>query len=99
MSWTLFGLCQNLEAQRRLREEPLALHTDDPKMDELKSLPYLGMVVRESPRLYSPVFVVWRQGIKDTVLPMKDGSSIRYVSAPVPQQSLGDLIQSGGSER
>ena len=89
MSWTLFGLCQNLEAQGRLREELLALHTDDPTMDELKPLPYLDMVVRESLRLYSPVFVVWRKAIKDTVLPMKDGSSIRCVSTSVPQQSLG----------
>ena len=77
MSWTLFGLCQNLEAQGRLREELLTLDTDDPTMDELKSLPYLDMVVRESLRLYSPVFVVSRQTIKDTVLPMKDGSPIR----------------------
>ena len=89
MSWTLFGLCQNLEAQGRLREELLALHTDDPTVDELKSLPYLDMVVRESLRLYSPVFVARRQAIKDTVLPMKDGSSIRCVSTSVPQQSLG----------
>ena len=89
MSWTLFGLCQNLEAQTRLREELLTLHTDDPTVDELKSLPYLDMVVRESLRLYSPVFVVWRQTTKDTVLPMKDGSSIRYVSASVLQKSLG----------
>ena len=89
MSWTLFGLCQNLEAQGRLREELLALHTDGPTMDELKSLPYLDMVVRESLRLYSPVFVARRQAIKDTVLPMKDGTSIRYVSTSVSQQSLG----------
>ena len=77
MSWTLFGLCQNLQAQGRLREELLTLDTDDPTMDELKSLPYLDMVVRESLRLYSPVFVVSRQTITNTVLPMKDGSSIR----------------------
>jgi cytochrome P450 len=53
MTWTLFGLCQNLEAQRKLREELLALPTDDPTMDELKALPYLDMVVRESLRLYT----------------------------------------------
>ena len=80
MSWTLFGLCQNPEAQRKLREELLALQTDDPTADELKSLPYLDMVVRESLRLYAPVFVVRRVAHKDTVLPMRDGSSIRCVS-------------------
>lgn len=77
MSWTLFGLCQNLEAQRKLREELLALATEDPTMDELKSLPYLDMVVRESLRLHAPVFVSRRVAVKDTVLPMRDGSSIR----------------------
>jgi len=45
-SWTLFGLCQNLEARRKIRGELLALITDDPMMDELQSLPYLDMVVR-----------------------------------------------------
>ncbi|KAF9778944.1 cytochrome P450 [Thelephora terrestris] len=76
MSWTFLGLCQNLGAQKRLREELLTLDTDDPTMDELKSLPYLDMVVRESLRLYSPVFASRRVAVKDTVLPMRDGSSI-----------------------
>ena len=49
-------------------------------MDELKSLHYLDMVVRESLRLYSPVFISRRVAVKDTVLPMRDGSSIRCVS-------------------
>ena len=79
MSWTLFGLCQNLEAQRKLREELLTVQTDDPTVDELKSLPYLDMVVRESLRLYAPLFVTKRLAVKDAVLPMKDGSSIRCV--------------------
>jgi len=79
MSWTLFGLCQNLEAQRKLRQELLTLPTDNPTMDELKSLSYLDMVVRESLRLYSPVFVSRRVAVKDTALPMRDGSSVRCV--------------------
>lgn len=76
MSWTLLGLCQNLEAQRKLREELRTLNTDDPTMDELKALPYLDMVIRESLRLYAPVFVSRRVATKDTALPMRDGSSI-----------------------
>ena len=77
MSWTLFGLCQNLEAQRKLREELLTLKTEDPTMDELRSLPYLDMVIRESLRLYAPLFITKKVAVKDTILPMKDGSSIR----------------------
>jgi hypothetical protein len=53
-------------------------------MDELKSFPYLDMVVRESLRLYAPVSVSRRVAIKDTVLPMRDGSSIRFVLPRYP---------------
>ena len=88
MSWTLFGLCQNLEAQRKLREELLALPTNDPTMDELKALPYLDMVVRESLRLYTPVNLTVREAVNDTVLPMKDGSSIRCASLQRPNVSV-----------
>ena len=84
VSWTLFGLSQNLQAQRKLREELVTLATDKPSMDELKALPYLDMVIRESLRLYSPLFVVSREVVNDTVLPMRDGSSIGYVSFVLP---------------
>ena len=84
MTWTLFGLSQNLEAQRNLREELMTLATDEPTMDELKALPCLDMVIRESLRLYSPAFVVRREAVDDAVLPMRDGSSIRYASPDLP---------------
>ena len=84
MTWTLFGLSQNLEAQRNLREELMTLATDEPTMDELKALPCLDMVIRESLRLYSPAFVVRREAVDDAALPMRDGSSIRYASPDLP---------------
>ena len=84
MSWTLFGLSQNQEAQRKLREELMTLATDDPTMDELKALPYLDMVIRESLRLYSPVPAVRREVANDTVLPMRDGSLIRCAPPDLP---------------
>ena len=80
MTWTFFGLSQNLEAQGKLREELMTLATDEPTMDELKALPFLDMVIRESLRLYSPLFVVKRDAVNDTALPMRDGSFIRYTS-------------------
>ena len=84
MTWTLFGLSQNLEAQKKLREELMTLATDEPTMDELKALPYLDMVIRESLRLYSPVFVARREAVNDAILPMRDGSLIRYASPDFP---------------
>ena len=84
MTWTLFGLSQNLEAQRRLREELLTLTTDEPTMAELKALPYLDMVIRESLRLYPPLVAAKREAMNDTVLLMRDGSPIRYVSPDFP---------------
>ena len=88
MTWTLFGLSKNLEAQRKLREELLAHPTNDPTMDDLKSLPYLDMVVRESLRLYAPLHSTVRVAMKDTVLPMKDGTSIRFVLLQRPNVNV-----------
>ena len=83
MAWTLFGLCNNQEAQSKLRRELFTLATNDPTMDQLKTLPYLDMVIRESLRLYSPAFASSRSAVGDAVLPMKDGSSIACVF-PLP---------------
>ena len=88
MTWTLFGLAKNPEVQRKLREELLALPTDDPTMDDLKSLPYLDMVIREALRLYAPVHSTARVAMKDTVLPMKDGTSIRCVLLQHPNANV-----------
>ena len=79
MAWTLFGLCHNQGAQRKLRRELFTLATNDPTMDQLKALPYLDMVIRESLRLYAPAFASSRFVVKEAVLPMKDGSSIACV--------------------
>jgi len=72
LSWTLFGLSANLEAQRKLREELLTLNTDSPTMNDLKSLKYLDMVVREALRLWSPISSSKRVAVKDVLLPVRD---------------------------
>ena len=54
LTWTLFGLSVDLEAQRKLREELLTLNTDSPTTDDLKALKYIDMVVREALRALVP---------------------------------------------
>jgi cytochrome P450 len=77
LTWTLFGLSANLNAQKKLREELLTLNTDAPTMDDLKTLKYLDMVVREALRLWSPVSSSKRVAVKDVVLPLRNGRVVR----------------------
>ena len=49
--WALFALSQRPDVQRKLRDELFQIQTDTPTMDELNSLPYLDMVVKETLRL------------------------------------------------
>ena len=77
LTWTLFGLSTNLEAQRKLREELLTLNTDSPTTDDLKGLKYLDMVVREALRLWSPVSSSKRVAVKDVLIPLRDGRVVK----------------------
>ncbi|KAJ7065420.1 cytochrome P450 [Mycena amicta] len=70
MSWELFALAANPEVQSRLREELLAVRSDQPSMDELHALPYLDKFLRESLRLYSPVAFSNRMAYEDDMLPL-----------------------------
>jgi hypothetical protein len=76
------------EAQRKLREELLAVPTNTPTMDELHALPYLDVFVRETLRFFAPVTIVQRMAMEDDVIPVnqpytdKNGvlrNEIRYV--------------------
>ena len=67
----------NLEAQRKLREELLALNTDSPTTDDLKALKYLDMVVREALSLWSPISSSKRVAVKDVLLPLRDGGFVK----------------------
>ncbi|KAJ7686344.1 cytochrome P450 [Mycena rosella] len=81
VSWALHALSLNIEVQTKLREELLTIATDNPTMDELNSLPYLEMVVRETMRVHAPVVFTQRMAMEDDVLPLgkpyidKDGKS------------------------
>ncbi|KAJ7120541.1 cytochrome P450 [Mycena crocata] len=70
VTWALFALTQNIAAQTRLREELLAVSTDNPTMDELNALPYLDCVVREVLRVWAPVTGTSRIAMRDDVVPL-----------------------------
>ncbi|KAJ7123294.1 cytochrome P450 [Mycena crocata] len=69
-TWALYALTQNTAAQTRLRDELLAVPTDNPTMDELNALPYLDCVVRETLRLHAPVPGTSRVAMQDDVVPL-----------------------------
>ena len=70
MTWALYALTQNKQAQTKLREEVSDVSTDNPTMDDLNGLPYLDAVVRETMRLYSPISVIPRAADKDDIIPL-----------------------------
>lgn len=66
LAWTFFLLAQNPWAWRRLRdevEEVLAEKTPEP--GDLPKLSWMGMVFKESLRLYPPVWMIPRRAISD----------------------------------
>lgn len=58
--------------QTKLRDELLTVDTDNPTMDQLNSLPYLDMVLRECLRLHPPVPATSRVAMKDDILPLSN---------------------------
>ena len=70
MTWALYALSQNKNAQTKLREEISNISTDNPTMDDLNGLPYLDAVVRETLRLYPAVAGILRQAGKDDCIPL-----------------------------
>ena len=70
MTWALYALTQNTDAQTKLRKEVSNLSTDEPSMDDLNGLRYLDFVVRETLRLYPPVSSVIREAMKDDCIPL-----------------------------
>ena len=52
----------------KLREELLQVSTDNPTMDELNSLPYMDMVIKETLRHHSPVPMTLRMAMQDDII-------------------------------
>ena len=65
--------------QERLRDEICLLGTDSPDEEQIKSLRYLDYVVREGLRLYPPIPSTTRVAMKDDIIPLSNGTGIRYV--------------------
>lgn len=97
-----------MEVQSRLRDELLTVGTENPTMDELNSLPYLDMVIRETLRVHSPVMDTARAAMKDDILPLNKPfmdrkgrmcHGIRYVldSKYSPALSFQHLLVTFGS--
>lgn len=70
ISWTVYGLCKNIEAQAKLRDEILQVNEDVPSYDTINSLPYLDAVIRESLRYFAPVAGTTRVASEDSVIPL-----------------------------
>ena len=70
VSWVLFALSQNKDAQTKLREEISSISTDNPTMDDLNGLPYMDAVVRETLRLYPALGAILREAGKDDCIPL-----------------------------
>ncbi|CAL1709425.1 unnamed protein product [Somion occarium] len=78
VTWCLYALTQAPEVQQKLREELLSVPTETPTIDELNSLSYLEIVVRETLRLYAPVPTIVRQAMKDDVIPVGEPYTDRF---------------------
>ena len=66
LTWTWYLLSQNLWAMDRLRREVReTLHERPPHFSDLERMPYIGMVLDESLRLFSPAWTMGRRAIAE----------------------------------
>ncbi|KAF7341217.1 Cytochrome P450 [Mycena venus] len=69
-TWALFEIAKSPEIQTRLRNELLAVDTENPTMDELNALPYLDCVGTVAKASLTCSFSV-RVAMRDDVIPLE----------------------------
>jgi cytochrome P450 len=69
IAWTLYLLSKYPQAERQVHEElEAALEGRAPEISDFAKLPYLGMVLKESLRLYPPFWMFTRSPLSDVEL-------------------------------
>lgn len=69
LNWLWMLLAQHPEAERKLHNElDQVLGGADPKLEDLRRLPYTEQVVREAMRLFPPAFAFNREAVRDTTI-------------------------------
>jgi cytochrome P450 len=86
LSWALYLLSQNPQAQRKLEQEiDSVLGNRAANFGDLQRLPYTDMVVKETMRIYPSAWVVGREAINDFEL---DGHRIKAGTSLLMSQWL-----------
>ncbi|KXX74791.1 Cytochrome P450 52A13 [Madurella mycetomatis] len=75
LSWTFRLLVRHPAAMERLRSEVRNVmgNSTNPRRDQIRAMPFLACVVKESLRLYPPVPLNNREAVKTTILPTGGG--------------------------
>ncbi len=67
LTWTFYLLSQHPDVAARLHEElARVLGPRPPRFEDFDTLPYTEQIVKESMRLYPPVFAIARKAVADT---------------------------------
>ncbi|KIM28235.1 hypothetical protein M408DRAFT_70205 [Serendipita vermifera MAFF 305830] len=77
-SWGLYSLAMHPDVQQKLREELLGLPTEQPTMEDLNSLAYLDMVIREILRVHSVIAATARVASHEDIIPLDTPFTDKY---------------------
>ncbi|KZV96634.1 cytochrome P450 [Exidia glandulosa HHB12029] len=93
-TWAMYSLARNPAAQKKLRDEILAVPTDTPSLDMLNALTYLDQVAREVLRLHTVVSFIQREAMMDDLIPLgkpivdRNGKTITHIKVQKGDQVM-----------